>query len=166
VSDLTRKARVLVLGAVALPVLGITLSVARSEIHFARSQNWSLPVAGYDPRDLLRGHYIQYRLELPAPEASYCEDDDPGCCLCLSRSEPVALSRQLCSSAQSCDGMLRSEYLSQLQRYYVPEARAQEAEQKLRAAPGQGKARLVVALDPAGEPQVRQLLVDGQPLVP
>lgn len=165
-NGMSRRARALVTGAVVLPVLGIALGIARSELHFARAQDWSLPVAGYDPRDLLRGHYIQYRLQLPGAESSYCQDEDRDCCLCLERGEPVSISRQICSAAESCDGMLRSEYLSQLERYYVPEARAREAEDKLRADAGQGKARLVIALDPGGKPQVRALLIDGKPLLP
>jgi uncharacterized membrane-anchored protein len=164
-STLTRKARALLLAAVMLPVLGITLGIARSELHFARSQEWSLPVAGYDPRDLLRGHYIQYRLNLPTDEGGYCSDDAPNCCLCLSRGEPVSISRLECSLASSCQGMLRTEYLPQLQRYYVPEARAKEAEDKLRSA-DQGKAKLVIALDPNGKPQVRELLIEGKPILP
>lgn len=165
-SGMTPRARALTIGAVAIPVLGIALGIARSELQFARSQDWSLPVAGYDPVDLLRGHYIQYQVQLPGAQFGSCYDTEPDCCLCLARGEPVAISREPCSVAKSCDGMLRTEYLPQLQRYYVPEARAQEAENQLRLAAGQGKAELVVAIDPSGKPQVRALLIDGKPLLP
>jgi uncharacterized membrane-anchored protein len=166
VSGLPRKARALVIAAVVLPVLGIAIGIARSELHYARSQEWRLPVAGYDPRDLLRGHYLQYRLALPTTLPGYCPDEDPSCCLCLTRSEPVGIARVACSAAAFCDGMLRSEYLPELQRYYVPEQRANEAENRLREAAARDSAQLVVALDPSGKPQVKALLIDGKPILP
>jgi hypothetical protein len=86
--------------------------------------------------------------------------------LCLSRGEPVGFSRQSCSAVEYCDGFLRSEYLSELQRYYVPEARATEAEQTLRSAAAEGQAKLVVALDPNGKPHIKELRVAGKPLLP
>jgi uncharacterized membrane-anchored protein len=165
-SGATRHARLLVGIAVALPALGIALGIARSELHYARSQEWALPVAGYDPRDLLRGHYLLYRLDLPTDAPGHCPDDNLNCCLCLSRGEPLGISRQQCDAAASCEGLLRSEYLPELQRFYVPESRAQEAEEKLRAIANRGKAKLVIALDPNGKPQVKALLIDGKPLLP
>jgi uncharacterized membrane-anchored protein len=163
------RGRLWLLLAVVLPLLGVLTGVARSELHYRRSQEWQFAVAGYDPRDLLKGHYIAYRLNFrEIPGSSRCPDDDASCCLCLTRTnrDEPDVSRLRCDEANTCDGRLRADTLSTLDRYYVPEARAHEAEQRLRDGAARQTARLVVAIDPAGKPQVKNLLVDGQPLLP
>ncbi|SER63020.1 GDYXXLXY domain-containing protein [Sphingobium sp. YR768] len=45
-------------------------------------EEWLIPIQGYDPRDLLRGHYVQYRYDWPVAEPN--EDE--------SRWEPAYAS--------------------------------------------------------------------------
>ena len=80
--------RSFVLFAVGLPLLALASVVARSELRVRASEEWSFPVSGYAPRDLLRGHYIRYQIDLQSesPKLS-CSNDDPGCCLCLTRRD-------------------------------------------------------------------------------
>lgn len=78
------------------------------------------------------------------------------------------VTRRSCEEAVACDGRVRAGELARLRRYYVPESHARDAEQRLRNAAARDGAQLVVAvdLDPAGQPQVKELLVDGKPLLP
>jgi len=158
-----------VIACVALPVLGLLFGIVRPELQLARSEEWVLSVRGYDPRDLLRGRYIEYRLDLKeAPSSHSCPDEDPECCLCLTRvsaQAPPQVRRESCAMARACDGLLRTDSLSSLQRFYVPEAHAAEAERRLRDAADRDGARLVIAVDPSGAPQVKNLTIDGVPLV-
>lgn len=35
-----------------------------------QGQEWLIPIRGYDPRDLLRGHYVQYAYDWPGGQAN------------------------------------------------------------------------------------------------
>jgi hypothetical protein len=160
--------------AVALPLVVLALGIVRSERHLADGRRWTFDVTGYDPRDLLRGHYIQYRLvfedaDLPvvgAVDGAPC-DDETGetCCLCLLgdlENGRTLVERTTCELARSeCEGALQLRYLGELQRYYIAEERAAELTQIFQDASRGNRARLVVAIDAAGRPQIDTLLVDG-----
>ena len=60
--------------------------------------------------------------------------------------------------------MLRTRYLNEPQRYYVPEARAAALERKLLDAMQTRRAQAVLAIDRDGQAQVRELRVDGERL--
>ena len=47
-----------------LPVLGLALLVMRGELARHGKPTFRLPIAGYDPRDLISGHYLRYQYEL------------------------------------------------------------------------------------------------------
>jgi uncharacterized membrane-anchored protein len=155
--------------AVCLPALAIATGILRAELHRDRAELWQFPVRGYDPRDLLRGQYLNYTIDLP-PRGGKLECGHAGeCCLCLMRTtanEPPSMHYQGCQQAKlACDGIVQQRYLSDAQRYYVPEARAGEAEMRLREGVARGTARVVLAVDAAGKPQIEELLVDGAPIL-
>ena len=50
--------------ALALPLVVIAIGIVRGELHLAGARRWTFEVGGYDPRDLLQGRYLAYRLEL------------------------------------------------------------------------------------------------------
>lgn len=155
--------------ALLLPVLGITVGIVRGELHGRNAQRFVFDISGYDPRDLLRGHYLAYRVELHDEDTrARCSNDDPGCCLCLTaRPEGAAsrVERMACELArQTCAGFLPVEKLDRLQRFYIPEARANELTLKLQQAAARKAAQIVVAVDAQGVPRVERLLVDGVPI--
>jgi uncharacterized membrane-anchored protein len=158
----------LVLGAVVLPLLVIVGGIVRAEVELAKGTPWVFDVAGYDPRDLLRGRYLQFRLDLHEEEPNDACDSAAGqdCCYCLSRTEPDAPPRaeatQCTIAVRDCDGALKIAEVQKLRRYYVPEARASELEAKLREAEGRDAARLRLRIDREGNPRIDGLLVDGE----
>lgn len=151
----------------ALPVLGIGLGIVRAELQLARAQRFVLPIAGFDPRDPLHGHYLAYRLLLGAAhDPSVCADDAPGCSLCLRRSlgyDPSPVERLAGGSGpETCDARLPVAALATLQRFYIPEARADELTRKLRDAALDGQARLVIAIDASGTARPVALWLAGE----
>jgi hypothetical protein len=93
-----------------------------------------IAITGYDPRDLLRGHYVNFRLDLtgsgPSPE-----------CACL-RPDPAAPLRPVIEAAKclkpppaaQCPHFLTDP--RRTFRYYAGQEQALELEKQLRAAPG------------------------------
>jgi uncharacterized membrane-anchored protein len=151
--------------ALALPLAAITLAVARAELFLHRAQEFSFPIQGYDPRDLLQGHYIQFRLTLDtAHDADECAQD--ACCLCLTRAhgQPVP-STAVTTCAQAhvrCESALPLEAAERSWRFYVAEGQARDIERALRDAHELGRAFAVLAIEPAGGARVSGLQLDGQ----
>jgi uncharacterized membrane-anchored protein len=155
--------------AVVLPLLAVGLGIVRAELFRGRARDFVFEIEGYDPRDLLRGHYLQFRLRIePLPVREPCDDAAADCCLCLTRSDPDAVpyvERATCATARSsCDGALHIRYLNEPQRYYVPEQNAAALEKRLLSAMEHRRAHAVLAIDASGQAQVRELRVDGAPI--
>lgn len=53
------------LAAAALPVIGLGALWAQSDHTFHQGTEWEVPVQGYDPRDYLRGHYVEFAYDWP-----------------------------------------------------------------------------------------------------
>jgi uncharacterized membrane-anchored protein len=156
--------------AALFPVLGLLALVVRSELA-QRGEPFRLAIRGYDPRDLISGHYLRYQYELDWQGEASCDQAlpgrerslDSGCCVCLTRQgEPPAspAARSLsCDAVSSCDGWLYAEQLQPPQRYFVPEERAQELEQAM----GERKAAVDVVTSTSGTAAVGELYFDGVP---
>ncbi|MEH6661465.1 MAG: GDYXXLXY domain-containing protein [Parasphingorhabdus sp.] len=52
--------------ALLLPLIGLGLIWWIADRESQQGTEWDVPIAGYDPRDLLRGHYVQFRYDWPA----------------------------------------------------------------------------------------------------
>lgn len=55
--------------ALALPMVGLAGLWASTDYWHRKGTDWLVPVEGYDPRDLLRGHYVEFRYAWPGAEA-------------------------------------------------------------------------------------------------
>ena len=51
--------------ALLLPLIGLGLIWLQTERESHEGSEWDVPIEGYDPRDLLRGHYVQFRYDWP-----------------------------------------------------------------------------------------------------
>ncbi|HET6198193.1 MAG TPA: GDYXXLXY domain-containing protein, partial [Acetobacteraceae bacterium] len=63
-----------VVAALALPVLALAALVGQQEWLLANARILSVPLTGFDPRDLLRGHYIRAQLDWSWERAPPVED--------------------------------------------------------------------------------------------
>lgn len=55
--------------ALALPLAALAGIWAMTWRAAQQGQEWLIPIQGYDPRDLLRGHYVRYRYDWPIDKA-------------------------------------------------------------------------------------------------
>jgi len=162
--------RIFALLAVALPVLLIAGGIARSEYAVHNRPTFRFAVEGYDPRDLLRGRYLQYRVKLDRQPALDACDESVGesCCLCVTRGAPSAgatVAPARCETARaSCDAALDAHVYDEPQRQYISELAAPKLEQRFRDAAAANRAFVVVSIDAAGEPHVQHLELFGEAL--
>ncbi len=148
--------------ALWLPIVVLAVGMVRGEYAIRTGVIWEFDVDGYDPRDLLRGHYLRFRLD--AQWADPYDHEGPASeaeCACLERttaSEPPLLHAASCEYArEECEHFVIVEELLGLDRFYVPEDRARELERNLQAAASRGEARLLVAIDRDGHPTIADL---------
>lgn len=132
--------------ALLLPVVALAAGIARNELALASAQTWVIPVEGYDPRDLLRGHYIQFRYRWQVEgDRSQCDGGD--CLICLERrGEEVAARVMSRGEASACASLVdpRASNIGAgfTARIYVSEASAPLLEEALRSGPMAVVARL------------------------
>jgi uncharacterized membrane-anchored protein len=153
--------------ALALPLLVLGLGILRGERAIRAGEPWHFDIGGYDPRDLLRGHYLRFTVEEQwgDPLDGSVEEAD---CACLERTPGGAapiLHPASCSFArESCDSFVVRAELDRLDRFYIPEARAQELEERLQDAATRDAAQILVRIDRKGTPVLVDLLIDGKPV--
>lgn len=158
------------LGVILVPI-GLLLLIARAELTLASGQVFRVGIAGYDPRDLLHGHYLQYRYVFDwqgeptcgAVAPSETSLGDPRCCVCLTRAqspEQAPSARQVsCAEAMGCDGFLRVQNIEPPLRYFIPEAQASALERALI----EHRAAVDLTVRANGEAIPGELYLDGQP---
>ena len=154
--------------ALMLPILLLVFMVGRAEWQLAHSDTWFFSIQGYDPRDLLRGHYMRFQLDVAPDETlEECDIADSDCCYCLvdrGRFE-AHVTLATCETARlTCEDYVQTQPLHSLDRFYIPETGRRELETRLREAAIAGKAHLAVAVDRAGQSMIEGLWVDGEPI--
>ena len=159
--------RSLVALALALPMVSIVGAIVHSELRRAQAEDWTFTTRGYDPRDLFYGHYVRFNIDFreSAPRLT-CTNHQPDCCLCLSGKPGPDIPhtrRMSCDEARSsCDGVLQTRFIERLDRYYVPEGRARELDERVRQASRDGNLRAVLSIDPTGYAEVNELRIGGK----
>jgi hypothetical protein len=164
-----------VVAALALPIVALAALIGEQELRFSNAQQVNVPVRGFDPRDLLRGHYITGQFDwdwestpqnsaagglcilsgdAARPRVRFLEnwqpsDRAPDCRLVIAGR--VALSTFV---PATLDGGARGI------RLYVSETRAPELEELIQKHPG--ALTVDLAVRPDGSAAIMALRVDGQ----
>ena len=149
--------------SLAIPILAILLSIGKSEYQVRSGEEWIFEIGGYDPRDLLKGHYLTYRIlfDRDEKEKKFCDKNDgiSDCCLCLQRETSKVKTMRCETAAKLCDGMINEKFLPRLRKFYIPENRGKSLENLVRSR----KAEILLSIHPSGDPNVKELLIDGEP---
>lgn len=145
-----RRAVLLAIAAVVLPVLGTVGGIAVQEVALAGATRWRIPITGYDPRDPLRGRYIVFRYDWAARGDPASCWSDAGCRLCLedrgARVEAVpagaACVAPVDPRASGLSVLSNAGRITAGTRLWVSERRAPVLEAQLRNRPMVAVARL------------------------
>jgi hypothetical protein len=121
--------------ALVAPLLGLAALWGLSDTTYRQGTEWEVPIRGYDPRDYLRGHYIEFEYDWPGIDELR---DAPPAMLCLEGNAPD-LSRVRVDGAADCRHPLRAPEVGvygwgalQRGRLYIGQDRAGLLEQQLR----------------------------------
>lgn len=149
--------------AIFFPVLLLAFWVLSLEFEKRSGTEYHLKIEGYDPRDLLSGHYLQFRLTfLPGSECSGADSERTCACFASSADNPKVLEgvevKNCIQAAEECPVYIegscsRGRFLAGLERYYIPE----ELAPALSVIPD--KATALVALNGNGKAAIKGLMV-------
>ena len=153
--------------AVLLPLAVMAIWTVSHEWAARHGELVEFPVSGYDPRSLLSGHYLTYRVEYGLD--SMCRSGFPqDHCLCLavasSGREARANWEGSCEQKPVvCSLWIRGQcgydgFAAGIERFYFPE---KYSEALARVPP---KATIRVRVSPTGVATVTDFLVDGKPI--
>lgn len=150
----TKKALVI---ALLFPIVALAALTAYKKYILSFGNEVVLPISGYDPRDLLSGHYLIYRIEYGVD--GICSDRSG------RRNGYVCLEPKMFSYVPpaGCTKLIRGvcnhgRFEAGIEKYYVPEDKARNLEKQIRSK----SASIVLSVTSSGRVQVKDLLVDGQ----
>lgn len=153
-----------VLAAVLLPLVVLAGWVARLEARARSGKDVWLAVESYDPRDLLAGHYLTYRVDYGTDPCSGVPGRAEPACLCLSDEVPArATWSGSCTQAPPDCTLLEgrctwSRFEADIERFYIPE----QYSGRLTTIPPGSRIRVSVQSD--GRALVRAFFVQDVPL--
>lgn len=124
------------IAALVLPIAGLAALWGWADHQSRQGTDWLVPIQGYDPRDLLRGHYIEYSYDWPGigEEQFYASDR-----FCIHGTPPHVDALTMVEPGVACDHPVRADYDGvygefglQRGRLYVPQTQASELQDHLR----------------------------------
>ena len=130
------KPAIVRLAAVAVPLLGLAALWVQSDRTYHTGTEWEVPIQGYDPRDYLRGHYVEFSYDWPGEEDL---SDIVASALCLEGEAPNIVRVQWLQAGQACDHPVRGDVSTvyganalMVGRLYIGQDRAAQLEEELR----------------------------------
>jgi hypothetical protein len=124
------------LAAAVLPLLGLAALWAQSDRTYHTGTEWEVPIEGYDPRDYLRGHYVEFSYDWPGI------NEEPGIvfeALCLEGQAPRITRAVKLEQGTACAHPMRADGTDVYRwaalargRLYIGQDRAAKLEEQLR----------------------------------
>ena len=153
------KSKKSILIVLIVPIIALlTLAIYKKYV-FLTGQQITLPITGYDPRDLLSGYYliytVEYDIEQICHDQKYREDKIAYICL-----KPRSFSY---IKPYNCDLFIKGVcnkriFKAGIERYYIPKKHAKRLEKLVRSH----KASIVLSVPKNGDAQVKDLLINGK----
>jgi hypothetical protein len=130
-------------------------------------------IEGYDPRDLFRGQYLQYRIAVEGRDVAMNTGRVDGMMVgadgiylndaCAGPKNPRLRAVRLhdgVARPSDCEIDLPADFIYETHRFYVQQDRGRDLEDALR----EGRASVRLRVVSQKEVMVEQLLVDGKPI--
>lgn len=116
--------------AVVIPLVALLAWALSEQMTHDRGEIFRLKIVGYDPVDILSGHYLRFRYDLGKVEVCKNLPNKTAICACLKPGDLGALEAERsgdCEQLQnSCSTILKGRcqyntFLTFSERYYFPE---------------------------------------------
>jgi len=155
------------LAAAVLPLAGLAVLWVQSDRVYRTGTEWEVPIMGYDPRDYLRGHYVEFTYDWPVLKTRDFAAQ-PGA-LCLDGKAPNVervterQPGQACPHALNADGGgVYGPNALMNGRLYLGQARAEALQERLRNRDQRG----IVTIRQRDDGSFTPLSIRFRPLTP
>ena len=157
----TRNKKMILILALAFPVT-ILIGIAGINAYYLKvSHELVLPIEGYDPRDLLSGRYLQYRV-LYGVKCPAVKKKRVTAYLCLEPAKRITLK----GKPEQCSLFIKGkcsftgrDFRADVDRYYISEKSAKQLERLFMNAKDK---KVVLSVTKRGQALAKDLLIDGQ----
>lgn len=141
--------------ALAIPCFALFSMAVYHQVLIMTAPEHEFEIEGYDPRDLLSGHYLQFKIKYPTKIECNRPTD---AAMCVSPAVRLITDNNFKDCQQWINGTCNYGVFSDsLTRFYVPAERAAILE----AAVQKGRATVKVAVT-QGNAVIKDLLIDGK----
>ena len=153
------RSRITVITALLVPIIALGILTGYKHYKVTVGTEVILPIEGYDPRDLLSGHYLTYRVNYGAK--NICEQSKSNQYtgyVCLEPKHFTYFKPESCQIMikGTCNG---TRFKAGIERFYIPEDQAVKLDKDVRSKKGS----IVLSVTPDGHAQIKDLLIDGKP---
>lgn len=160
----------LLIAAVVFPIVVLFGLILSKQLRLSQGNQVLLPIEGFDPRDLLSGHYLTYRINYGASAGCYRGQGDGqklyACLYEVSGSEGQYRARFIShdSLADSDCGLFiagrceNGRFTAGIEKFYIPEQYAAPLDRAVRA----GKGKIVLKVSGSGSAAIQDLLINGK----
>ncbi|CAK0761708.1 hypothetical protein CCP4SC76_3520015 [Gammaproteobacteria bacterium] len=152
-----------VLFSLLLPLAILAGLVATKHLAREWGTEFRLPISGYDPRDLLSGHYLIYRVDYAVPVCGAASNTAGDATRQVLAHVCLAPRFFEYGTPAQCTLAIRGHcqagrFQAGIERFYIPQEYAGPLEQAVRDK----KAEILLSVTP-GATLVKNLLIDGRP---
>jgi len=157
-----RIAMMRLLFAIIFPIIILLCLLLYKQSIINTGQSVTLAIVGFDPRDLLSGHYLRYRIDYKSENT--CQNVSGHTTqLCLKPQRYFLNNNDIDSAQSRCDIYLKGvcqhgKFSAGIERFYIPEQYAAQLDTLVRDARGE----LKISVNSAGTAVIEDLLIDGE----
>lgn len=139
-----------------LVLLGITI---KNQTGLSKGKEFTLPVEGFDPRDLISGHYLMYRVVYGSDIK--CPNEKIKSYVCMDPKTYFSFSKP---SFGNCSLFIKGDcdhgnFKAGIERFYIPEQFSRELTEKI----VKHKGKILISVSRRGDAQVKDLLIENCP---
>ena len=157
------KTKGLTVFAFLFPFLVLMGWVLLNEYHLKTSHTLILPVEGHDPRDLISGHYLSYKIKYGLKCPKTVQNKRTKAYMCFQPEKYLITGEKPKKCTLFIKGQcVFGEFKAGVNRHYIPEKKAQKALELFRQAT---KRQVQLSITSGGRALTQDILLDGESLL-
>jgi uncharacterized membrane-anchored protein len=161
--------------ALVFPILVLAALIIYKQVRVMIGKEIILPISGFDPRDILSGHFLIYRIDYGIQNNDICRNydnnNDAYICLKKDSSRPdtyfstISPDKDLFESEdEECFAVIKGKckdglFTAGIERFFIPEGYAYSLDSAVRNSHG----KIVLSVTKGGSAAIKDLLIDGKP---
>jgi uncharacterized membrane-anchored protein len=149
--------------SILLPIFALVFLICFKHTQIMMGKEVTLPISGYDPRDLLSGHYLRYSIDYNI--MSICKNNEQPVKSSTEHSyvclEPrfFSLNRPFPCTVYIRGYCQNGRFIASIEQFFIPEDKAKILETLIQTK----KSHIVLSVTSHGQAYVKELFIEGKP---